>query len=1029
MRFLTHFATERPIAVTVFAIVVMLVGIVSWKQLPLDLFPDVQSPTVMVSISSEDRPATEIERQFGERVEQLLFSIPGVRAIDQVARRGRLISRVTFGWDSDIDLAIVEVNRAISGMSGRHDVDEVLVRRFDSRQLPVIVAGLTLNENYTDLAELRRIAKRQLAPNLEQLEGVAEVYITGGRVKEAQIQIDPVRLKAYGLTIADLQSSILNANIDINAGTLTDGDRVFQVRGMSRFLTLEDIENVVIKYVKGEAKATTAIKLSDIAKVNYADADIRNLVRINGKEGVGISIYKEFGTNTVTVSRTVREAIDALSASLPQITTAIISDEAMLVENAIADVENSALIGIALATLVLFFYLRSVGPVIIVAIAVPVSLLATVFAMRTFDYSLNLMTLGGIALGAGILVDNAIVVIESIFRQMEMGDSPKEAASKGTAFVSGPIITSTLTSCIVFLPVVFIDGLASKLVSGLAFTVILSLLASLLVAIFLIPALSIWLLPQKRASNIVPGSKRLEALVLKTMQRPKTVLMCTALLAGLAVYVLAKLGTELLPPSDPRQFTMRVVGPPGQSVESTAHMVAIVEDVLTQSAGDGLVAVMAEVGRMEDNTRHIREQQTEENTADLRVRLSTDAPSPEKIVAMANPVTDQLYGVDVSWNVGHSTLSQALGTSGPPVVVKIAGNSLDDIHQTAVSLQQTLQQIPALWNVKNSFEGGPSELRIRLKRKQAEMYGVDVGELATLVRSALQGLKITEFALGDEMRDVVVKLPQVDTNALLSLQFRSASGHLLALSDIAHIEETPGAKEILRSEQKRSANVTALIAPGYALPEVRALVVQALHQLTLPPGITASLAGEELERQKTFQELQWVSAAALLLVLMVIAGSFESLLLALTILAAIPVSLIGVAITLGLDGSPIGVMAMLGLIMLMGIAVNDAILLIHTAKSLIDNGCDKTVALARAAAIRLRPITMTTATTVLALLPMAIDGGDAAALRSPLALTVIGGIIASTIGALFVLPCIYLVFDRPKVLQKPTGHIVDIAGK
>jgi HAE1 family hydrophobic/amphiphilic exporter-1 len=1024
---MARLATNRPIAVSVCALVIVIIGMISWRDLPLDLFPDLQSPTVLVSISSGDRPAIEMERQYGERIEQLLFTVRGISAINQVARTGRIITRITFNWETDVDLAIVEVNRAVASIAANNDVDEVIVRRFDPRQLPVLVMGLTLEEGLSDLAELRRIAKRQLAPSLEQLDGVAEVHVTGGRIKEVQVLVDPTRLKAYDLTITDVQNRIRESNVDINAGTLSDGERVLLVRGLSRFIEADDIANVVVRFINNEFKASSAVKVSDIANVVVTDADIHNLVRINGSEGVGLSIYKEAGANTVTVSRTVRAALENLSENLPHIKAITISDEALLVEDAISDVESAALVGITLAIAVLFFYLRSPGPIIVVAVAVPVSLLASVFAMRFAGHSLNLMTLGGLALGAGMLVDNAIVVIESIFRRRELGDSPTTAAAKGTAFVGGAIVASTLTTCIVFLPVLFVDGLASKLVSGISFTVVFSLLASLLVAIFLIPALSVWLLPKKHIKNFDPGGVKVENFVYRLMERPKTVVFVTTILSGLALIWLLRLGTELLPPSDPRQFSMRVLAPAGQSVESTSAMVANIESIVATTAGNDLKAIMAEVGRLDDDDRHIREQQTEENTGELFVRLAAGGLSPTQIVEAAAPIVDKLYGAEVSWQVGNSSLAQALGTSGPPVVVKITGKSLDDLRSSADKIQQKLEKSPALWNVRSSFEGGPPEMLLTLKRSVADGLGVDMQNLGAVVEAALEGLDVTTLTMGDEQRNVVIKLPEVAAGELLALSFQASNGRLLTLGDVVQLKEVPGAKEIYRSDQQRAARVTALIKPEYNMPEVRKIVQQALAELNLPPGLSAAMAGEEIERQHTVNELQWAALLALLLVLMVIAGSFESLLHPFTILSAIPISLIGVAIALGIVGQPIGVMAMLGIIMLMGLAVNDAILLSHTARLLIASGVEKRKALARAAALRLRPITMTTATTVLALLPLAIGGGEAAELRSPLALTVVGGIIASTIGSLLVIPCIYLLLDRGDNYEKTELVIANAA--
>jgi len=1011
---LARFATRRPVAVVVLAVAAVVLGWISWRGLPLDLLPDIQSPTILVSVRSGDRPPLEMERLYGEQVEQRLFTVRGIRAIDQVARTGRLITRVAFDWAADMDLALVDVQKAVSPIGADPDVDEVMVRRFDPRQLPVLVLGLVAPEGRPDLAELRRVARRQVAPALEQLEGVAEVRVTGGREKEVRVLLDHYLLEAHGLTLGEVESRIAAANVDINAGTLEEGDRVYLVRGLSRFHKPEDVARVVIRYALDAGGSLVAVTVADLGEVVLADAEISDLVRVDGVEGVGLSIYKEAGANTVTVSRIVREALARLGADLPGVEVRLISDEAALVEDAISDVQGAALIGIALAVLVLVLFLRSPGPTLVVAAAVPVSLLTAVFAMHFAGHSLNLMTLGGLALGAGMLVDNAIVVVESIFRRRAQGDPPGEAAARGTAVVAGAIAASTLTTCVVFLPVLFVRGLAARLVSGLAFSVVVSLLASLAVAVLLIPALAGWLLPRGRVRAFDPGSDRLEALVGRLLHRPLLVVCLSLVLVAAGAAGLRSLGTELLPPADPRQFAVRLVGPPGQRVEATADMAATVEAVLRNAGGEDVRAVMAEVGRLPEDDRIIREEQTEENTARVLVRLAAGGRTAGQVVQAAAPAVEEMSRVEASWEVGTSALARALGTSGPPVVVEISGRSLADLRAGSETVRERLSGLAELWNVRSSFEGGPPELHVVLDRALADGLGVDLDAVASVLQAALDGRKVTVLTVGDEERDVVLRLPARRRDELAALPLTTASGRRLALGDVARFVPVEGAREVFRRDQRRVALVTAHIDPQTESPRARAAVEAALAELDLPPGLRVRLAGEEEERQRTFGELRWAAILALLLVFMVLAGSFESLLHPFTVLASVPLALVGVAAALVPSGQPVGIMAFLGIIVLAGVAVNDAILLVQTARGLISDGMERSEALARAAAIRLRPILMTTATTVLALLPLAIGAGEAARLRSPLALTVIGGIIASTAGSLLVIPipCIYLVLDR-----------------
>lgn len=1008
---LARYATKHPVAVTVMAVTVLVLGWASWRRLPLDLLPDIKSPTILVSLHSGDRPPTEMERIYGERVEYSLFTVRGIRKIDQVARTGNLIARVTFDWDADMDLALVDVQKAVNPIAMDSEVDEILVRRQDPRQMPVLTVGLVAPEGNPDLRELRRIAKRQIAPALEQLEGVAEVRVTGGREEEVRIVLDRYLMEAHGVTMALLEQRVKATNFDIPAGTLEENDRVYQVRGLSRFRNIEDVARVVVKYERDQDDKQLPVRVKDLGHVILADKEISDLVRVDGTEGVGLSIYKEADSNTVTVSRIVRETLTRLGADLPSVDYRIVNDEAALIEDAIKDVEWAALVGIILAIIVLTLFLRSAGSTVVVAAAVPVSLMATLFAMHFAGHSLNLLTLGGLALGAGMLVDNAIVVIESIFRRRSEGDSPEEAAPRGTAVVAGAITASTMTTCVVFLPVIFISGLATRLVSGLSFTVVVSLISSLAVAVLLIPALAGWFLPRQKTMAIDPGKARIEAIVLRLLRHPFIVILVSFLIVAGALIQLFGLGSELMAPADPRQFSLRVVGPPGQRVESTENMVKNIEEIMKLAAGSDLEAILSEVGRLPDDDRRIREERTDENTARILVSLKTGGKTAGQVVRAASPAVDSLPNVEASWETGNSALALALGTTGPPIQVEISGRSIDDLRMEAGKVYENLKGLPELWNVQSSFEGGPPELHVILDRTVCDSFGVDIDTLTRLLESVLDGREVTRLYTGDEERDIMLRLTGGEYIDLKTLPFTTEKGNRLTVGDVADFRKVEGALEIFRQDQKRVARVTARIAPGVEYPQALSATDAAIAGIDPAPGLRIRLSGEEEERRETFEQLRWAGIISLILVFMVLAGTFESLIHPLTVLCSVPLAIVGVAIVLVPGGKPVGVMQFLGIIVLMGIAVNDAILLIQTARNLMNEGLERKAALARAASIRLRPIIMTTATTVFALLPLAIGIGEASQLRAPLALTIIGGIIASTIFCLFVIPCLYIVLD------------------
>ena len=1020
-------ATRRPVAVAVVALAVALVGWLSWRELPVDLLPDLRSPAVVVAVRAGNRPPVEMERLYGRRVEQRLLTVRGVLDVEQVARTGRLVSTVTFAWDADLDLALVDVQKAVGRLEADPQVEEVLVRRFDPRQAPVITLGLLAPSGEPDLAELRRIARRQVAPGLEQLPGVAEVRVTGGREKEVRVLVDRYRLDAFGVSLAMLESRLASENVDVAAGTVEENDRIFQVRGISRFRTPEDVANVVVRYIARQddaGGARKAVRVGDLGAVTVADAEIDHLVRVNGQEGVGLAVYKEAGANTVGVSGEVRKALAALGDDLPGVAVHEIADDAKVVTEALDDLKLAAGAGVVLAVLVLAVFLRSVGATVLVAAAVPVSVFAALFCMNYAGHSLNIVTLGGLALGAGMLVDNAIVVVESMYRRLALGDAPAQAAATGTGQVAGAIVASTLTTCVVFLPVLFVEGLAARLIDGVAFTVVASLLASLLVAVFLIPALGRWFLPRGPRAGIAAEAAAsrarvwVEALVARLLRRPATVVTVAAALCVAAVLALANLGTELLAPSDPRQFSVRLVGPAAQRVESTAQAAAGVEAMIEQAGRGTVLATLAEVGRLPEDDRAIRTELTEENTARVSARMAAAGPTGRQIAAAMGPALEMLPDTEVSWEVSRSALTDSLGASGPPIVVEVAGNALPDLRRGAGVVKDSLAALPQLWNVRSSFEGGPAELRVTLDNAMADALGVDLGTVARVLEASLDGREVTRLTTGDEERSVIVLLPAPAHRDLADVELRTARGRVVAVGEVASFRYEEGAREVFRRDQRRIARVTALVAADATQAEAVAAVEAALRDVPLPPGLRAKLRGQEEERARTFGELRLAGVLALALVLMVLAGAFESLLQPVTVLAAIPLALVGVALALAPAGEPVGVMAMLGVIVLAGVAVNDAVLLIATARQVAAEGRAAgreppvSEALAAAAGIRLRPIAMTTLTTALALAPLVVGGGEGAQLRAPMAITIIGGIVTSTIGSLLVLPCLYLLLSR-----------------
>lgn len=1016
-------AVRRPVAVCMTAVAVGLIGVLSLNQLPIDLLPDIRSPTVVIAVSAGDRPPEEMQRLYGESLEAQVFSVQGVRHVEQRARTGRLVASVHLAWDSDIEKSVIDIGSALASIERDPNVDYMTIRRFDPSQEPILTIGMLAKDgNNPDLVALRQIARRQVATALETLEGIAEVRVTGGRKQEISVHYDEFRAAEFGVTLNQLFNRINAENQEFSAGVIEDQGQIFTIRGRTRYTDINDIKNVVVRFLppQFEGGAQVAVRVSDIAEVVDSVQEYDHVVLVNGREGVGLTVYKEAGANTVTVSNTIKEALNNAVADLPGVEVHEIADNATLVVEALDDLQMAAGLGIALAILVLAVFLRSIGATFIVSAAVPVSIFAAIFCMNYWGHSLNIITLGGLALGAGMLVDNAIVVVESMYRRIRLGDTPAEAAKKGTGLVAGAITASTLTTCVVFIPVFFVQGLAARLIDGIAFTVVISLVASLLVAVFFIPALGRWFLSPTKLDthgNLIPEKIPWIRRVVETIVRGflrvhwLIVLISVVIVCG-AVWQLLKLGTELLPPSDPKQFSIRYIGLSGQRVEATTDVISGIETSIRETVPEYVAATYAEIGRLPDDERVIRREIAEENTARLTVRISDESPPAIEYANALQDDLDMIPNAEVEWELNRSALSEALDSGNAPVIVEIAGSTLYDIREVTERIRLKMLELDELWNVRSSFEGGPPELRVKLKRSMADALQINVATVAEVIESSLEGREITRLATGDEEYPIMLQIDTPTREELENVMFTTGNGIKVSIGEVAIFEEVVGAREILRKNQRLTVQITALVHEDYTLPEAIDAVNTILDQQPLSLGMTASLGGEEAERAKTFGELQLAGILAFVLVLMVLAGTFESLLQPITILYAIPVALVGVAAALVPIGNPIGIMAMLGLIVLSGVAVNDAVLLIVTAKQLIQEGKDRVSSLSEAAGIRLRPITMTTLTTALALFPLLFGGGEGAVLRQPMALTIIGGLVASTLGSLFILPCLYLTIDK-----------------
>lgn len=1048
MKAIANLAVRFPVTVAMVFAGVLLLGWISLDQLGIDLLPDISSPKVVVVLESGNRPPREMEDVFGEQVESRLSTISGVSRVSSVSRVGSIMVTVEFYWDTDMDFALLEVQKNIGYLQADREVDRLSIRRFDPQAAPVLRVGMFPadggGEGGADLDELRRLAEDYVRPALERLRGVAAVRISGGREREVVVETDEFQLDAFGITVDDVVARIEQANIDTSGGTLEEDGRIYVVKGVGRFTDLDQLRGLTVAYLdRSKAPSDLAstdaafdplkvpVPLSRVARVYYGDKEVRNLVRINGVEGVGLSVHKEGGSNTVTVSGDVRETLGTLSRSLPGVGFEVVRDQARFISGSIREVEEQALIGALLAIVILFLFLRSFGATLVISLAIPLSIIATFVLMYFAGLSLNIMTLGGLALGVGLLVDNAIVVIENIFRHLQAGKGRIEAAIEGAGEVGGAIFASTLTTCVVFLPVVFIGDITGELLKEQAFTVTISLLCSLVVAMVLIPMLASRMLKQKRGTAVtavgehIVRSRAYQGLLRRALGHKALVVLVTLALGLLAAEGFRRCGTEFLPRADQGEFGIRLVLPEGTLVERTAAVSGFVEELLLANFGGEIAAVYSDIGKRRLEDELLTEEVWDENTALVLVSLEPFGERELHTSAMINaidPVLRGIPGLEATYTLGETALQQTIGSGDAPVSIEVRGQDVDRLQEISGQVAALLEEMGAagkgIYNVRTSFQGGREELAIHVDRLTAASLGLDVTTVTRLVKRKLYGEEISIFRAEDEDRDIAIRHPMTGLDGLLSLEIENPTGTRVLLRDIATVRSESGPREILRRGQSRAGLVQADLAEGVTLSEVSGEIEERLEAMNVPRGYRFVVGGEELRRRESFAKLRFAMLLALLLVYMVMASQFESLLHPFTIMLTIPMAGVGVAAVFFFAGLPLSVMAFIGMIILAGIAVNDGIILVDYVGILRRRGMKRREALLAAGQARLRPIMMTSSTTILALLPLSLGFGEGAELRAPLAYAIIGGLVTSTILTLLVLPVAYDLIDR----LRPSGR-------
>ncbi|UCC83056.1 MAG: efflux RND transporter permease subunit [Gemmatimonadota bacterium] len=1093
---LPDLSIRRPVATAMaFLAIVMLGGIAFWR-LPVDLLPDVAFPTLTIWTQYPEAGPSEVERFITEPIESAVSRVPGVKSVSSVSREGASQVTLQFLWGTDMEFATLNVRERLDNV--RYNLPERAERptilRSDPTSEPVMTLAAT--SDVSDLWELKEVAENVFKRRLEQVDGIAQAAVAGGLEREIHVQVDPRRLEALDVTIDQVSAALDAANYSAPGGNIRRGRYRYSLRALGEFQTVAEIGETVV----GRGADGSVVLLRDVARVEDGFADRETVARYNGRESVGLLLYKEAGSNTVQVAERVDEVLEQLRLEYPAVELAIASSQAGFIRDAISNVVQALALGGVLAFLVLFLFLHDARYPVAISLSIPISVIFTFGLLYLSGVSLNIMSLGGLALGVGMLVDNSIVVLENIFRHRERGMAAAAAAGLGAREVQAAITASTFTTIAVFGPIIYVKGVAGELFKDLSIAVAVSLLASLLVALTLLPMIAARIRTSEEAAapqgpGYEPGrlfppvgryveeararyggrarwwrwpsiltrwigalvgsvlrvgfalaaalvvfwggliarplaaasrpvfrvfdrwfdrfADRYHRLLVWAIDHRGPTLAVAAAVFALAVIVGYGLPRDLLPRVDEGSYRARIELPLGTPLETTDEVTAQLEAVALDDASTD--AAFARVGRAEAAEVTEREA-TGVNTAALDVRLQGGERTADAVERMRAGVGDLLSSEALTIETGQATeLGRVLGVGEADVAVRIRGEDLDAALDVARQIEARLLGLPMLTGVRIGLLRGQPEVEIEIERERVARHGLTVREVADAIEAYMRGLVATRFVDFDRRIDVLVRPPEQirrEFNNLLEFQI---SG--VPVRELITWRETLAPVEVLRDGQGRVVPVYADVASG-GLDAAVAAIGSALTDVEMPPRMRTEVGGVNEEMRESFRSLALAFGLALALVFMILAAQFESVIHPFTIMLAVPLAAIGAVAALMIAGDGVNVMSLIGFVILVGIVVNDAIIKVDFINHFRREGHGLREAILEAGRVRLRPIIMTTATTVLGLTPLALGIGAGADLRAPLAVAVIGGLISATLLTLIVVPVIYASLESLRGLAR-----------
>lgn len=1021
------FAVKRPVLTIMCSMLALLMGLVSLSRLPIDLFPEMTRPVITISTNYDDAGPEDVEDTITRAIEEAVSAVEGVKKVTSVSREESSRVYVEFEWGVDLDEATNDIRDRLDRIVRNlpDGVDRPTIRKYNTDNIPILFMGI---ESNMDMLKTTKMIEDQILYRFERLPGVGEFSLRGERVRQIQVNLDYNKIMALKLDIKDIEQKIKQNNLNYSAGSIDDGSFDINMRTFGQFSHLGELGKTAI----ATTEDGSIIRLDQIAEIKDTNEKRSRLAYINGKPGLLAIVRKRSGYNTVEIAKEVMKEVERVNRDFPQIRIIPIVNNATFIEDAIKNLSSTALQGVWLAILVLLLFLRNIRSTLIITVSIPLSIIATFALIYFSNYTLNMMTIGGLALGIGMLVDNSIVVLENITRHRDNGAGGKQAAIDGTQEVTAAIIASTLTTLAVFLPLVFMRGMAGVLFQEFSSVVAFALLCSLIVAVTVVPMIAarvvkpsgggrgisgkLFAMSGKMLDALDLGYKHLIDLVLT--HRIKTCLLVMVLLGG-ALYLVKFVGTELMPVTDEGRVRVSVELAEGTRLANTEEYMKIVEKIVEKEVpetktsltlvGDGnshkgtVRMTLVDIGK--------RSRSSEEIAGALRKKLSALPGSKIRVRAEASRISGGGTGGDES------------------IQIKIRGHEIDTAYNICHQIEEALSDVPGITDTRVDQDKGAPEDKIILDREKIDSVKVSVDAIAKTLRTIVAGVVSCKFRENGDESDILIKIKDADRmnpSNVLDQIVLNRDGKPIVLRNLVSVKRGRAPTQINRENRERTMTVLVNIGDrplGDVVNDVRKKIDETI---VMPPGFSYYISGDYEEQAESFRELLFSLIMAVLLVYMVMASQFESFLHPLVVMFSVPLSIVGVVLVLLLTGTTFNMQSFIGCIMLAGIVVNNAILLVdQTNQNRTKANMSIRDALEEAGRTRLRPILMTTLTTVLGLLPMALGLGSGGETQAPLARAVIGGLTSSTMITLLIIPVVYslleslVAFLKRKVLRQP----------